>query len=92
MTKYWVETTYSAGAQGTVTFPDGKTWEDVESWFIKRDYLHVLFKGENDYRELCLNSDNSPEMTDWKRPNTVTVLASDELGDPDYDTVVAESE
>jgi len=92
MSKYWVEATYTTGVQGTVAFPEGKSWDDVQDWYIKWDYLHALFKGEKMYREFPLNSDSSGDSTDWKRPNTVTVLASDEDGDPDYDTIVAETE
>ena len=91
MKKYCVSATYSTGAQGFVTFPDGKTWEDVEDWYVKWDTLWVQWSGgPEEYEEFSLNSDTS-DSTDWKRPIDVSVYAVDADGDVDYNEEVAEA-
>lgn len=90
MTTFTIEASYCTGATGKVEFPDGKTWDDVEDWYVKWDTLYVKFKCDEDWVEFGLNSDNS-DGTDWKRPLNVTIYPKNEDGGTDYETVVAEA-
>lgn len=81
---YAIAAAYTTCATGNVTFPEGKTWADVDDHYVKWDTLHVRFKGETDWEEYPLDSDES-DGTDWKRPHSYTVLETDEYGYPDYD-------
>jgi hypothetical protein len=89
MAKYEISCSMHAGTTGHVEFPDGKTWTDVEEWYVKWDSLHVQFKGAAAYVEFELNSD-SLEVVDWKRPKSVEVYAVSDEGEVDYSETVAE--
>lgn len=91
MSTYTIAATYYTDATGTATLPDGKTWDDVEAWYIKWDTLFFKLKGEKDYLQCELNSD-SMDGTDWKRPANVTVYPQDEDGETDYSVEVASME
>ena len=89
MTQYTVECSMYACAQGSVEFPEGKTWDDVEDWYVKWDTLHVRFEDDPNAHEFALNSDGL-EAIDWKRPPSVTVYAVDpETEETDYDKEIA---
>lgn len=90
MKTYSIEASYYTGAHAQVTFPEGKSWDDVGDWYVKWDTLHVQWKGAQEYEEFDLNSDNTAG-TDWKRPLNVTVLGCNEAGDTDYAKIIAES-
>ena len=90
MTTYTIDAGYHAGASANVAFPEGKTWEDVKDWYVKWDILHVQFEGELEMREFPLNSD-SLDVIDWKRPTSVSVYATDDEGNTDYDVEIAEA-
>lgn len=89
MSTYVVEASYHTGSHGRATLPEGKTWGDVDDWYVKWDCLHIRFKSQPEWIELSLNSDSS-DSTDWKRPTDVSVYSVDEDGDVDYASVVAE--
>lgn len=89
MTSYAIIAEYTEIAEGTVEFPEGKTWDDVESHFVKWDTLHVKFKGEIEWREFELNSSSD---SDWKRPRSVDVMHTDEDGCADWDRELLASE
>lgn len=90
MTSYTVIAEYPEFAEGTVEFPEGKTWEDVEDWYVKWDCLNFKLKDEEDWREFELHS--SPGEADWKRPASVNILALGEDGEPDWGNIVAKEE
>jgi len=89
MKTYTVTASYSTGSTGDVEFPEGRSWEDVEDWYVKWDTLHVVFKDGVGF-EAKLNSRTDGE-TDWKYPSDVSVYAVDENGDTDYDVEIAEA-
>ena len=82
MAIYAVLTTYTENAHGIAEFPDDKIWADVEDWYVKWDYLHVKFKGEEEWRELALDSTGE---SDWKRPASTEVMYLADDGYPDWD-------
>lgn len=88
MTRIAVEATYHTGATGYAELPEDKTWNDVEDWFVKWDCLHVKFKGQEQWHELNLNSDDSDDSdgTDWKWPMQTAVYPCNEDGDILYGT------
>lgn len=79
-----VSTTLFCGATGYAVLPDGKTWADVESWYVKWDTLHLAFKGGTT-EAIDLASDAS-DGTDWKRPLSATVHPVSDEGVTDYNT------
>ena len=86
MTSYSIEASYHTGATSMVEFPEGKSWEDVQDWYVKWDTLYVRFNDTSDhtdYTEFALNYD-STDGTDWKRPTSVTVYGYDADGEVDY--------
>lgn len=86
---YTICAEYYCNSEGSVTFPEGKSWDDVVDWFIKWDNLHVKFKNEEEWSEFPLNSDSSDSI-DWKRPISATIHPYiDEDDDTDYDTELA---
>lgn len=89
MTIYTVECSMYAGVQGRVELPEGKTWADVQNWYVKWDIVCISFKDGTE-ADLSLNSDGV-DAIDWKHPQSVTVYATDpETEETDYDTIVAE--
>jgi hypothetical protein len=65
-----------------VELPPGKTWADVEDWYVKWDTFHFKIKGEDKYREESLHS--STDNVDWKRPSYVSIHPTGENGYCDY--------
>ena len=72
-----------AGTTGYAELPEGRTWEDVEHWFVKWDSLFLSFRDGTD-TEIELNS-NTEDVIDWKRPSSVEIYGTDEEGQTDYD-------
>jgi len=66
-----INANYVATVSLDLELPEGKTWEDVEEYYVKWGTLNILFKGETDYREYDMG-DGADEI-DWKRPATVDV-------------------
>lgn len=79
-----ISATYYASTTGIIDLPEGKTWDDVEHWFVKWDTFHYRLKGEKDYREIELCSDPM-NIIDWKRPSTVEVYPTLEDDEIDWD-------
>lgn len=90
MTAYFIEAGYSATPLSRVDFPEGKTWDDVESWYVKWDTLFVKFKDEAEWQVFSLCSDTT-DCIDWKRPDYVNVMSADEDEQPDYSLIIAET-
>lgn len=89
MATYQISTTYTAGTSANVEFPEGKAWDDVESWYVKWDVLHIQWKGTTSYEEFSLNSD-ALDCIDWKCPSSTSVYPVDEAtGDTDYSIELA---
>ena len=69
--KIAISLTYMAHCGADVTLPERHTWDDVESWFIKWDTLHIEWKdGTRWSHELncdCLDG------LDVKYPSAVTI-------------------
>lgn len=82
-----VSACYYAGTTGYVDLPEGKTWSDVEDWYVKWDVLFLKFNGE-DYTEFGLNS-GGMDCIDWKRPTSVSIYPTLEDGTTDYDEELA---
>lgn len=87
MNKYTISTTYLAGTEGTVVFPEGKSWDDVKEWYVKWDTLHVQFKDSPEWQEFSLDS-HVNGIIDWKRPDSVSVFPKSVEG-TDWDTEIA---
>lgn len=87
MNQYTISTTYLAGTEGTVVFPEGKSWDDVKDWYVKWDTLHVQFKDSPEWQEFSLDS-HANGIIDWKRPDSVSVFPKSDEG-TDWDTEIA---
>lgn len=85
---YTIAATYYAGTEANVTLPDGKTWDDVEFWYVKWDTIHIKFRGSEEYFDAELNSDGMDSI-DWKRPVNATVFSVDAEGGTEYENEVA---
>ena len=83
---YTIECTYIAGPTATVEFPPGKTWDDVQSWYVKWDTLNVVFTDGTEFSEDLDSAEL--DAVDWKRPQTVDIYAVED-GKTNYDKVVA---
>ena len=55
-------------------------WSEVEKWYIKWDTLHYLLKGEEDWREIDLNSMGT-DCVEWKRPLSAEVYGVSDEGE-----------
>ena len=86
--KYAFYAAYRVTKIGYANFPTGKTWGDVEDWYVKWDTLHVKFKESTEWQEFELNSDSWD--TDWKRPDSCSVHPTDEEGGVDFNEELAE--
>jgi hypothetical protein len=84
--KYAISASYYASTMGTVTLPDGKTWDDVSDWWIKWDDIYIEFKDGTKYGQ-GLNSEEH-NIVDWKRPIDSMVYSTDENGEPNWDEEV----
>jgi hypothetical protein len=89
MTTYRITADYYTTAWANVTFPEGKTWADVDEWGYKWDTLHIKFKGEDAYQEFTLNSQTETDMK-WAINGSVYVYPMDDDGEVLYDDPVVE--
>ena len=87
MNQYTVSAAYYAGTEGTVVFPEGKSWDDVKDWYVKWDTLHVQFKDSPEWQEFSLDS-SVDDVIDWKRPDSVSVFPKSAEG-TDWNTEIA---
>lgn len=84
MAIYAISCTYTCSATDVVEFPAGKTWDDVENWYVKWNILHVQFKGAKEWIEIGMVLDLTDSI-DMKHPGSVQIQPCDENGEPDYD-------
>jgi len=87
--RYGVYCTYYAGGGSSVELPDGKTWDDVEYWYIKWDILFYKLKGDKKLYEEVLHIDVA-EGIDFKRPVTTEIHKLDEDDCIEFGDVVDE--
>lgn len=87
--KYAINCSLYAGTEAVIEFPEGKTWEDVQDWFVKWDTLHVVWEDGTRW-DKNLNSD-SLDVVEWKHPASVEVHPADEDDNVDYNVEVASS-
>ena len=65
-----IVTTYIASVPTKVKLPEGKTWDDIDSWNVKWHTLYIVFNDGTEFSpELCNDSE-----IDWKHPNYVKVF------------------
>jgi hypothetical protein len=89
--KIAVEMQYAAVVTEIVELPDGKTWGDVDLYFVKWGTLHLLFKDDSPRLEVdCSSHFGDPGLVDTSRPDRTAILAVTGKGMPDYDSVLAE--
>ncbi len=74
---YAVLCEYHYDENSIVEFPEGKSWEDVETHDIKCGTLFVQFKGEPEMKEFSLSSDYD---IDYKRPEDYSIRKVDGKG------------
>lgn len=80
--------TYYAGALSIVDLPV-ENWDQVKDYYIKWDTLFYLLDGDEEFREIELNSDTS-DAIDWKRPSTISVYGTNPDGNPHWEEVLDE--
>lgn len=61
-----VNTTLHCATVGTVDLPI-ESWDEINECFVKWDTLHYTTDGD-EWKTVELNSDQSDECVDWKRP------------------------
>lgn len=88
--KYGVYCTYIAGGGSSVELPEGKTWDDVEYWYVKYDTLFYKIKGHEKVYEELLHIDIT-EIIDYKRPASVEIHKLDEDDCIIFDAVIDEA-
>ncbi len=91
MTTICISAQYYAGTEAQVELPEGKTWDDIESFYVKWDCFHVKLVGEPEWQERALNTAGGAEVVDYKRPTSVTVYPVLEDGEVDYSIELADS-
>lgn len=86
--RYQINCTLYAGVSSEIDFPEGRTWADVSTWYVKWDNLHITFS-DGTQLDIELHSD-ALEAIDWKRPKSVEVLeVNEETGEANYDLEIA---
>ena len=73
---------YNCYSMSTVSLPDGRTWGDIESWYVKFNTFHYVFKGETKWREIDLG-DVSIANVYLQRPTDVEI---ERVGEDGYST------
>ena len=71
-----VDTQYTMAYETEIDLPEGKTWEDIKSWYIKYHSLSVVFNDETTEEHNL--DDNGWE--DSKRPDGIQIYKIDENG------------
>jgi hypothetical protein len=89
MTKIAIETSYSVSGSVILDLPEGKTWNDVTSWYIKYGTVYAAFN-HGDYQELGQVGEVSMDTADFKRPDSAAVYAVSDDDSIDYDTLIDE--
>ena len=86
--RYGIYTSYYAGGESSVELPEGKTWADVEWWYVKWDTLFYKLVGDDKEYKEELNTDIH-ESVDWKRPAETQIFELDENRYIDWEKEVA---
>lgn len=71
-----VDTQYTMAYETEINLPEGKTWEDVKSWYIKDHSLSVVFNDDTTV-EHYLDDDG---WENSKRPDDIQIYKIDEDG------------
>ena len=77
-----VNTTLHCSTVGTIDIPV-ESWDEIKECFVKWDALHYTTDGE-EWKTIELNSDQSNDCVDWKRPIHFSVC-DDATGKTYYD-------
>lgn len=85
--KLVVEVSYVAYNSHTIELPEGKTWDDVENFWVKWDTVNIVFRGEDTPHSYEMGS-GDPDRIDFKHPETLWVYTASEDGDADYDKLL----
>jgi hypothetical protein len=73
--QYAISSTYTASGQRCVTFPEGKTWDDVQNWDVKYDVFRATFKDGTRFDEVM--DTDILEGLDYRRPASVDIFPAD---------------
>jgi hypothetical protein len=87
MTKIHVTADYVASTEATIELPGGKTWKDVERWYVKWGEFVAQFK---DGTSMECEIGDFDVAIDWKRPSAVRVRPVKADGQPDWDNMLSE--
>jgi hypothetical protein len=71
MTTLRVDREYTFWGSDDIELPDGKTFKNVASYYVKWETFFYRFHGEEEFREVQLRCD--PSEMDMKHPRTVEV-------------------
>ena len=71
-----MDTQYTMAYETEINLPEGKTWEDVKSWYIKDHSLSVVFNDDTTV-EHYLDDDG---WENSKRPDDIQIYKIDEDG------------
>ena len=75
MTQIAVVSTYYATTAGTVELPEGKTWGDIERYYVRWGAL--CYQIGDKWYETQIETD-SPEVDDWKQPACTAIYAAED--------------
>lgn len=70
--RYAVCTSYSTYNTEIIELPDGRTWDDVDTFYVKWGTLHITYKGSLGIISIDLDENYD---TDTKRPSSVDIRA-----------------
>jgi hypothetical protein len=86
METIYVETVYTFSAAEAVELPEGKTWNDVRSYYVCYGVLHLLWMdGTSTEHDL---DGPALEDQDWKTPDEASVYAAGPDGSPDFTVAI----
>jgi hypothetical protein len=85
---YRIESTYHCGDYGLLVLPDGRTWADIEWWYVKWGTIFYKLRGDPQEYELLLHCTGE---VDWKRPVETQVYELNENEEPVSDNPIAEA-
>ena len=81
----FVNAGYSTSSNCQVELPI-ESWDQVESWFVKWGRFFYKIKGQEEFKEVYMESDDLIENMDLKRPIWVEIYPTYEDDQtPDYD-------
>jgi hypothetical protein len=74
-----------------VELPEGKTWEDVKSWYVRWSRLHVRFKDDTAFESDETDGIRLDNM-DRRYPDRAVIVATDDDGCPSFVKVLSVQE